>query len=67
MIRTPRWRGVTAVQELRDAGISVAIGGDNCSDAWFPFGDHDLLVTLQQTVRIAQLHAPFARSARRVA
>ena len=60
--RTPRWRGVTAVHELLDAGIPVAIGGDNCRDAWFPFGDHDMLDTLQQTVRIAQLDAPFARA-----
>jgi len=60
--RTPRWRGVTAVHELLDGGISVAIGGDNCRDAWFPFGDHDVLDTLQQSVRIFQLDNPFSRA-----
>ncbi|MBL8653173.1 MAG: amidohydrolase family protein, partial [Alphaproteobacteria bacterium] len=32
--RTPRWRGVTAVSELLAAGVPIAIGGDNCRDAW---------------------------------
>jgi cytosine/creatinine deaminase len=58
--RTPRWRGVTAVHELLGAGIPVAIGGDNCRDAWFPFGDHDMVDTLQQSVRIFQLDEPVA-------
>jgi cytosine/creatinine deaminase len=58
--RTPRWRGVTAVHELLAAGIPVAIGGDNCRDAWFPFGDHDMVDTLQQSVRIFQLDDPVA-------
>ena len=35
--------------------MKVAIGGDNCRDAWFPYGDHDMVDTLQQTVRVAQL------------
>ncbi len=53
--RTPRWRGVTLVHELTAAGIQVAIGGDNCRDAWFPYGDHDILDTFQQGVRIFHL------------
>lgn len=55
--RTPRWRGVTLAAELSRAGLSVAIAGDNCRDAWFPFGDHDMLDTLQQAVRVFQLDA----------
>lgn len=58
--RTPRWRGVTAVQELQAAGLRVAIGGDNCRDAWFPYGDHDMVDTFCQSVRILQLDAPLA-------
>jgi cytosine deaminase len=58
--RTPRWRGVTLVAELSHAGLPVAIGGDNCRDAWFPFGDHDMLDTLQQAVRVFQLDDPIA-------
>ena len=60
--RTPRWRGVTAAHELLAAGIPVAIGGDNCRDAWFPFGDHDMVDTVQQSVRVFQLDAPVAQA-----
>lgn len=60
--RTPRWRGVTLAHELLDAGLKVAVGGDNCRDAWFPFGDHDMLDTLQQAVRIFQLDNPIAKA-----
>jgi cytosine/creatinine deaminase len=56
--RTPRWRGVTAVGELLAAGVEIAIGGDNCRDAWFPYGDHDVIDTFQQSVRVLQLDHP---------
>ncbi len=52
--RTPKWRGVTAVQEIIAAGVPFAVGGDNCRDAWFPFGDHDMLDTFKQAVRVFQ-------------
>jgi Amidohydrolase family len=58
--RTPRWRGVTLAAELCQAGLAVAVGGDNCRDAWFPFGDHDMLDTVQQAVRVFQLDDPIA-------
>jgi cytosine deaminase len=61
--RTPRWRGVTAAQEILAAGIPIAIGGDNCRDAWFPFGDHDMVDTVQQSVRVYQLDDPIAQAA----
>ena len=57
--RTPRWRGVTVVRELRDAGISVAIGSDNCRDPFYGFGDRDMLFTFAQAVRIAHLDTPY--------
>ena len=56
--RTPRWRGVTAAKEIMDAGLKLAVGGDNCRDAWFPYGDHDMLDTLKQAVRIFQVDDP---------
>jgi cytosine deaminase len=56
--RTPRWRGVTAAKEIMEAGLPLAIGGDNCRDAWFPYGDHDMLDTLKQAVRIFQTDDP---------
>jgi len=58
--RTPRWRGVTPVQELRAAGISVAAAGDNCRDPFFAYGDHDMLDTWRQAVRILHLDHPYA-------
>lgn len=56
--RTPRWRGVTLVREMLDAGLTVAIGGDNVRDPFFPYGDHDMLDTLRQAVRILHLDHP---------
>jgi len=53
--RTPRWRGVTLVQELFDAGVPVSIGGDNCRDGWYPYGDQDMIDTLRHSVRMVQL------------
>jgi len=50
--RTPRWRGVTPVTELRAAGVRVAVAGDNCRDPFYAYGDHDMLDTYRQGVRI---------------
>lgn len=56
---TPRWRGITPVHELRRHGIPVAIGGDNCRDPFHAYGDHDMVDTFRQAVRIAHLDHPF--------
>ncbi|ARQ03261.1 cytosine deaminase [Pseudorhodoplanes sinuspersici] len=56
--RTPRWRGVTLVKELRKAGIRVAMAGDNCRDPFYAYGDHDMLDTFRQGVRILHLDHP---------
>ncbi len=58
--RTPRWRGVTLVHELKQAGIPVAFASDNCRDPFYAYGDHDGLEVFTQAVRIAQLDAPHA-------
>ena len=58
--RTPSWRGVTRIKELKAAGVPVAIGGDNCQDAFYPFGDNDLVDVFRDAVRIAHLDFPFA-------
>jgi len=57
--RTPRWRGVTLLHELKHAGVPVAIASDNCRDPFYGFGDHDGLEVFTQGVRIAQLDAPY--------
>jgi cytosine deaminase len=56
---TPRFRGVTLLHELKQAGVPVAVASDNCRDPFFGFGDHDGLEVLTQSVRIAHLDAPF--------
>jgi cytosine deaminase len=56
--RTPRWRGITLVHEMRARGIQVAIGGDNVRDPLHPYGDHDMLATYRDATRIGQLDAP---------
>jgi cytosine/creatinine deaminase len=56
--RTPRWRGITLIQEMRRAGIPVAVGGDNCRDPFYAYGDHDMVDTLRQAIRIAHLDHP---------
>jgi len=60
--RTPRWRGVTAANEIRAAGLPLAIGGDNCRDAWYAYGDHDMLDTLKQAIRVFQADEPLTGS-----
>ena len=60
--RTPRWRGVTVIQEMRRRGIGVAAAGDNCRDSFYAYGDHDVLDTFRQAVRIAHLDHPLTGS-----
>jgi len=56
--RTPRWRGVTLLHELKGHGLNVAIGGDNVRDPFHGYGDHDMLETFTNAVKIAHLDHP---------
>jgi cytosine deaminase len=56
---TPRWRGVTLLHEMKARGLRVAVAGDNCRDPFYAYGDHDMLETFTQAVRILQLDHPF--------
>ncbi|MDY6781549.1 MAG: cytosine deaminase [Cyanobacteriota bacterium] len=56
--RTPRWRGVTLVHELKKYGIPVSFASDNCRDPFFGYGDHDVLEVFEQAVKIAHLDRP---------
>jgi cytosine deaminase len=58
--RTPQWRGITLLHEMRRAGISVAVGGDNCRDGLYAYGDHDMVESWCYAVRIFHLDHPFA-------
>lgn len=58
--RTPRYRGVTILHELKAAGIPVAIASDNCRDPFHAYGDLDGLEVLSQSTRIAHLDRPIS-------
>ncbi|MBE9138120.1 cytosine deaminase [Nodosilinea sp. LEGE 07088] len=55
---TPRYRGVTLLTELQRAGVAVALASDNCRDAFFAYGDHDMVEVFTQSVRIGHLDRP---------
>lgn len=56
---TPRWRGVTLLHELKQAGVPVAVANDNCRDAFHSFGDHDMVEVLRESTRIAHFDVPY--------
>lgn len=39
--RSPSRRPLAPIRQLQQAGVTVAVGGDNVQDAWFPGGDFD--------------------------
>lgn len=61
--RTPVWRGLTAVQELRAAGVRVAAASDNVRDWWFAYGDYDMLEVTSHAIRLAHLDSAGVTSA----
>ncbi|QDG94698.1 cytosine deaminase (plasmid) [Rhizobium sp. NIBRBAC000502774] len=56
--RTPRWRGVTLLHELNDAGVPVSLGSDNVRDPFYAYGDLDMLEVFREGVRIGHLDRP---------
>jgi cytosine deaminase len=56
--RTPRWRGVTLLHELRAAGVRVAVASDNTRDPFYAYGDLDLVEGFREAVRTLQLDHP---------
>jgi cytosine deaminase len=58
--RTPRWRGVTALHELKRAGVNVMIASDNTRDPFYAYGDLDMMEVWREGVRILHLDYPFA-------
>ncbi|MCQ8784017.1 cytosine deaminase [Mangrovibrevibacter kandeliae] len=58
--RTPRWRGVTLVNELQAAGVAVALASDNTRDPFYAYGDLDMLEVFRESARIAQFDHPVA-------
>ncbi len=57
--RTPRWRGVTLVHEMRAAGINVSVASDNTRDPFYAYGDLDMVEVFREATRILHLDHPF--------
>jgi cytosine deaminase len=57
--RTPRWRGVTLVHEMRAAGIRVSVASDNTRDPFYAYGDLDMVEVFREATRILHLDHPF--------
>ncbi len=57
--RTPRWRGVTLVHELRAAGVRVSVASDNTRDPFYAYGDLDMVEVWREATRILHLDHPF--------
>lgn len=60
---TPRWRGVTLAHEALERGIPVACASDNVRDAFYAWGDYDLLEVMRESVRIIHLDTRMASAA----
>lgn len=58
--RTPRWRGVTLLHEMRARGIAVSVASDNTRDPFYAYGDLDMVEVYREATRIAHLDHPFA-------
>jgi cytosine deaminase len=57
--RTPRWRGVTSLHELKRAGVPVMVSSDNTRDPFYAYGDLDPLEVFREAARIAHFDHPF--------
>ena len=56
--RTPRWRGVTLLHEMRARGIAVSVSSDNTRDPFYAYGDLDMVEVYREATRIAHLDHP---------
>jgi len=53
--RTPRWRGVAPLHELRAAGVPVMVASDNTRDPFYAYGDLDMVEVYREATRILHL------------
>lgn len=64
--RTPQWRGIPPLHEVRAAGVPLALASDNTRDQFYAYGDLDMLEVLTQSCRMAHLDRPYEDWARSV-
>ncbi|MEM9442549.1 MAG: cytosine deaminase [Pseudomonadota bacterium] len=53
--KTPSWRGITLVHEMKASGINVAFASDNTRDPFYAYGDLDMLEVMREATRISHL------------
>ena len=53
--RTPRWRGITLVHEMKERGINVSFASDNTRDPFYAYGDLDMVEVMREATRIGHL------------
>lgn len=53
--RTPRWRGVAPLHELKAAGVPVMVASDNTRDPFHAYGDLDMIEVFREATRILHL------------
>jgi len=56
--RTPRWRGVTLLHEMKERGIPIAVASDNTRDPFYAYGDLDMVEVFREAVRVLHLDHP---------
>jgi len=71
--QTPWIRAQAPIRPLQQAGVDVAVGGDNVQDPWYPGGDYDPIDLLRLCFTTSHLDpwlrqglAPFTTAASRV-
>ncbi|AAQ00422.1 MULTISPECIES: amidohydrolase family protein [Prochlorococcus] len=57
---SPIRRPIAPIKQLQNAGVNVAIGGDNVQDPWYPGGNFDPLSLMAASMAFAQI-APWNR------
>jgi cytosine deaminase len=60
VVRTPRRRGVTLLNELRAAGVPVAVASDNTRDPFYAYGDLDMVEVFREAARVIHFDHPQA-------
>lgn len=59
----PKRRGITRLDQLRSAGVTVASGQDNIQDAFYQYNNAQMLETASLMAHAAHLQAPAERQA----
>ncbi|MEM9160683.1 MAG: cytosine deaminase [Verrucomicrobiota bacterium] len=54
-IQTPYWRGITLAHEFMEQGTPFACASDNVRDAFYAYGDYDMLEVYRESLRVGHL------------